>query len=75
MNLFAKQKQAHSHREQAYGSTEGCEWEIVTDIYSLLCIKQTVNEDLPINTGNSTQYTVVTCMGWKSKKQWIYICM
>ena len=42
MNLFAKQKQRH--REQTYGHQvggRGCgmNWEIGTDIHTLLCIK------------------------------------
>ena len=44
-------------------------------IYTLLilCIKQITNEDLLYSTGNSTQYSVMTYMGKKSKKEWRYI--
>ena len=50
-------------------TTEGCEWETVTEICTLLCIRPTVNEDLPYNTGNSTQCAVVTCAGWATKRE------
>ena len=44
INLFAKQKQRHRCREQTYGyqggeGEGGMNWEIETDIYTLLCIK------------------------------------
>ena len=35
-------------------------WEIGTDIYTLLCIKQITNENLLYSTGNSTPCSVVT---------------
>ena len=38
----------------------GMNWEIETDIYTLLCIKQVTNENLLYSTGNSTQYSVMT---------------
>lgn len=56
-------------------TTEGCEWEIVTEIYTLLCIRQIVNEKLPYNTGDSTQCAVVTYAGWESEKEWTHVCM
>ena len=34
-------------------------WEIGVDIYTLLCIKQLTNENLPCSTGNPTQCSVV----------------
>ena len=40
-------------------------------MYILLCIKQIINKDLLYNTGNSTQYSVITYMGKKSEKEWI----
>ena len=30
-------------------------------------------KDLLYSTGKSTQYSVVTCMGKESKKEWIYV--
>ena len=48
-------------------------WEIEMDIYTLLRIKQITNKDLLYRTGNSTQYSVMTCMGKESKKELIYI--
>ena len=43
MNLLAKQKQTHRHREQTYGyqgkRREGINWAIGIDIYTLLYIK------------------------------------
>ena len=44
MNLFAKQKKRHRHREQMYGyqggKGGGMNWEIGVDIYTLTCVKQ-----------------------------------
>ena len=48
-------------------------WEIGTDIYTLLYIKQITNKDLLNSTGNSTQYSVMTYIGKESKKEWIYV--
>ena len=42
-------------------------------IYTLLYIKQITNKDLLYNTGNYTQYLVVTYNGKESKKEYIYI--
>ena len=36
----------------------GINWEIGTDIYTLLYIKQIINKDLLYSTGNSAQYPV-----------------
>ena len=47
--------------------------EIENDIHMLLGITQVTNTDLPYSTGNSTQYSVMTYMGNKSKKEWIYV--
>ena len=46
-------------------------WEIGIDTYTLLilCIKQITNEDLLHSSGNSTQGSVVTEVGRKSKKE------
>ena len=45
------------------------DWEIGTDIYTLLCIRQITNENLLYNTGRSTQYSVMAYMGRKSPKR------
>ena len=50
-------------------------WEIGTDIYTLLYIKQITNKDLLYSRGNSTQYSVMTFMGKESKKVVIGIYM
>ena len=49
----------------------GMNWDTGTDIYTPLCIQQITNENLLYNTGSSTQYSVVTLMGRKSKKEGI----
>ena len=78
MNLFTKQKQNHRCRKQTYayqGGKEGggINWEIGINIYTLLYIKQISNKNQLYSTGNSTQYSVMTCMGIESKKEWIYV--
>ena len=55
------------------GRGSGMNWEIGIYIYTLVCIKQITNENLLYSTGNSTQCSVVTKMGRKSKKQGIYV--
>ena len=49
-------------------------WEVGIDIYTLLtlCIEQITKENLLDSTGNSTQCSVVTKMGRKSKNEWTY---
>ena len=76
MILFAKQKYRHRCREQVHGYQEGKgpwwdEWEIGTDIYTLLtpCAKWIMNEKLLYRMGNSTQCSLATWMGGKSKKK------
>ena len=73
MNLFTKQKWSHRCRIQTYGyqwgRRRGINWEIWTDIHTLLYIKQIANKDLLYGTGNSTQYSVMTYMGKESKKE------
>ena len=43
------------------------------NIYTILYIKQTINKALLYNTGNSTQYSVITYMGEESEEEWIYV--
>ena len=78
MNLFTKQKQSHRCRKQTYGyqggkGGVGINWEIGTDICTLLYIKQVTNKDLLYSTGNSIQYAVMTYMGMESKKEGILV--
>ena len=42
-------------------------------MYTLLFIKQITNKDLLYNTGNPTQYSVISYMGKESKKEWMYV--
>ena len=50
-------------------------WEIGMDIYMLLIlsIKYKTNRNLLDGTGNSTQCSVMTCIGRKSKKEEISV--
>ena len=48
-------------------------WDIGIDIYTVLCIKQITNENQLYSTGNSTRCSVVTSMGWESKKEHMYV--
>ena len=43
------------------------------DIYMLLYIREISNKDPPFSTENSTQYSVITYLGKKSEKEWIYV--
>ena len=52
----------------------GINWEIGIGIYTPLYIKLITNKDLLYNTGNSTQYSVMTYMGKESKKR-VDICI
>ena len=49
----------------------GMNWETGIDIYTLLCIKQIINKELPYSKGKSTQYSVMTRMEKESKKEGI----
>ena len=50
------------------GKREGrINWDIGNDIYTLLYIKQIINNDLLYSIGNSTQYFLMTYMGKESK--------
>ena len=51
----------------------GINWETGTDIYMLLYVKQITYKDLLYGTENSTQYSPMTYMGMKSKKEWIRV--
>ena len=57
------------------GKREGGEinWETGIDMYTLQYMKQITNKNQLYNTGNSTQYSVITYLGKESKKEWIYV--
>ena len=44
-------------------------WETGIDVLMLLCLKSIIPENRPYSTGNSTQGSVVTYTGRKSKKE------
>ena len=50
------------------GRENGMNWEIGIDIYTILCIKGITNENLLYSIENSTQCSVMTCKGRKTKK-------
>ena len=51
----------------------GMNWEIGIDIYTSVCIKQIIDENLLFSTGNSTQWSMGTQKGRKPKKEWKYV--
>ena len=55
------------------GMVGGINWGIGIDKNTLLYIKWITNKYLLYNTVNSSQYSVMTYMGIKSKKEWIYV--
>ena len=73
MNLFTKQKKSHRCRKQTYGhqGENGRGINLAIDIHTLLYIKQVTKKDRLYSTENSSQYSVMTCMGKESKKEWI----
>ena len=77
MNLFTKQKRTHRHRKKLtvhQGKKQGREFGI--NGYTLLCLKQINNRDLPYSIGNYTQYLVITCNGKESgKEEILYMCV
>ena len=79
MNLFTKWKQTHRHRKQTYGYQKGKvggginqEFGNNIYIYTLLVIKYINNKDLQYNTGNYTQYFVITYLGKESGNEYMY---
>ena len=64
MNLSAKQKQTHRHREQACGyqgggRKGGMDWEFGISRCKLLHLEWISNEVLPYSTGNYIQSPVI----------------
>ena len=43
------------------------------DLMQTIMIEWINNKDLLYSTGNSTQYSVITCMGKETEKEWIYV--
>ena len=80
MKLWAKQKYRYSHREQIYGYQRGngWGWDELGDWYWHLYIIDAMyrvdnwGEPTENSTGNSTQSSVMTYMGRKSRKEGIY---
>ena len=52
-----------------WGAESGMNWEIGIDLYTLLCIKQIIHENLLYSTENPTQDFVIPYMGKESKKK------
>ena len=52
---------------------EGINWEIGSDIYTLLYIKQIANKSLLHSTGNSIWCSVMTYMDMESRREWIRV--
>ena len=48
------------------------DWGFVISTYTVLYMQWMVNGDLLYSTGNSIQYSGITCMGKDSKKEWLY---
>ena len=60
MSLFTKQKLSHRCRKQICGYQRGkggINWDIGTDIHTLLYIEQVTNKDLLYSPGESTQFS------------------
>ena len=49
------------------------EREVGIDTYTLLYIKEVINNNLLLSTRNSTQYSVMTYMRIEPKNEWLYI--
>ena len=76
--LFAQQKQTQISKADLWSLGEdmwrkGINQEFGINIYTLLNIKQIINEDLLYCTGNSTQYSAITYIGKESENEQIYV--
>ena len=73
MNLFTKQKDSQTQKtnlrlpKEKWG--EGINYEFGISKYKLLYIEQVNNKDILYNTGNYTQYLVITYNGRESEKE------
>ena len=77
-NLCTKQKQMHKGGIQTFGDWRGklgrginCGFGM--DIYTLPSVKQMTNKALLYSPGNSTQRSVMTCVGKRSNKGQMYV--
>ena len=56
VNLFAKRKERHRHREQMYrhqrGQWDGMNWKIGADVHIPPCVKRVASENVLQSTGN-----------------------
>ena len=52
-----------------WGGEGGINWEVESDIFTLLYIKYITNKNLLYSTGNSAQYSVMTYIRTESKKR------
>ena len=73
MNLFTKQKQTLTHREQTCSCGGGMDWELRVSRYTLLCTGWGNNKVLLYSTGNSIQYPVMNHNGREYEKECTYI--
>ena len=73
MNLLTKQNRVTDVENklmlQGRKLRGGINWEMGTDIHTTLYIKQITNKDIPRNTGNTTQYSIMVYRGKESKKR------
>ena len=78
MGLFTKWKQVHRYQNQIddyqmenIGRRVNQEFRI--NIYTLLYVKYTRNKDLLYCRENSTQHSIIICIGNESEKEWMYV--
>ena len=79
MNISAKQKQIHRHREQTCvcrgGEERGGDWEFGVSRRKLLHLEGLSNGVLPYSTGNYIQYLGTDHDGRKYRKRNGHICV
>ena len=74
INLFTKQNR-FTDIEDKFMVTKGKWEEFGVNINILLYINYINSKDLQNSTGNSTQYSITTCIRKESEKEQIYICV
>ena len=52
---------------------EGMNWGFGTGIYTLRYTERLTNRDLLNSTGNTTQYSVIICVGKESERAWMCV--
>ena len=50
----------------------GMNWEVGIVICTLLYVKWIITRDVLCSTGNYAQYSVITCIGKESEREWMY---